>query len=85
MPAWGVLLQLECQYLQMDFCGVVNLVGPIGEALRETFFPMLFREEEVGADFRKILGHSIKRGGLGIPEPRSSAESAYNTSKVASG
>ena len=59
-------------------------MGPIEEALREKFSPLLFGGEEITADFRKILGHSVKHGGLGIPEPRLSAESAYNTSKAAS-
>ena len=36
-------------------------------------------------DFQKILSHSIKHGGLVIPDPRLSAEIAYNASKVASG
>ena len=45
-------------------------------------FPSLFRGEEIGADFRKILGHGVKHGSLGIPDPRLSAESAYNTSKA---
>ena len=58
-------------------------MGPIKEALRENFFPSLFRGEEIDADFRKILGHGVKHGGLGIPDLRQSAESAYNTSKAA--
>ena len=37
--------------------------------------------EEVNADFRIILGHSIKHGGLGIPDPQMSTEIAYNNSK----
>ena len=45
---------------------------------------MLFRGEEINADFWKILGHSIEHGGLSIPDPWLSAESAYNTSKAAS-
>ena len=45
---------------------------------------MLFREEEINADFCKILGRSIEHGGLSIPDPWLSAESAYNTSKAAS-
>ena len=79
-----MLLQLEWQYLQGTVPGVGNLVGPIEETLREKFFPSLFGGEEITADFRKILGHSVKHGGLGIPEPRLSAESAYNTSNAAS-
>ena len=59
-------------------------MGPIEEALREKFFPSLFGGEEIDADFRKILGHGVKHGGLGIPEPLLSAECAYNTSKASS-
>ena len=59
-------------------------MGPIEEALREKVFPLLFGGEEITADFQKILGHSVKHGGLGIPDPRLSAECAYNTSKVTS-
>ena len=61
------------------------MVGPIEEYLLETFFSAIFRGDEVEADFHKILVHSVKRGGLGIPDPQFSAESAYNTSKAACG
>ena len=80
----GMSLQSEWQYLQRTVPGVGTLMGPIEEALREKFFPSLFRGEEIDADFRKILGHGFKHGGLGIPDPRLSAESSYNTSKAAS-
>ena len=59
-------------------------MGPIEEALREKFFPSLFRGEKITADLHKILGHSVKHGGLGIPDPRLSTECAYNTSNAAS-
>ena len=42
-------------------------------ALREKFIPAIFRGEEINADFQNILGHSIKHGGLGIPDPQFSA------------
>ena len=45
---------------------------------------MLFGEEDINSDFWKILGHSVKHGELGIPDPQLSAESAYNTSKAVS-
>ena len=61
------------------------MMGPIEEALREKFFPALFGGEEINANFRKILGYSVNHGGLGITYPPLSAESAYNTSKAASG
>ena len=59
-------------------------MGPIEDSLRETLCPALFVGEEVSSDLREILGHSVKRGGLGIPEPRLSVERVYNTSKAAS-
>ena len=36
------------------------------------------------AGTRGLLGHSVKHGGIGIPDPRLSAERAYNTPKEAS-
>ena len=78
-------LQLEWQYLQRTVPGVGTLMGPIEGSLREKLFPTLFGGEEINANFRQILGHSINHGGLGIPDPRLSEESAYNTSKAASG
>ena len=78
-------MQLEWKYLKRTVPGVGTLMGPIEEALREKFFPALFGGEEVDADFRKVLCHSVKHGGLGIPEPRLSEEISYNTSKADSG
>ena len=75
-------LQSEWQYLQRTVPGVGTLIGPIEDALREKIFPSLFEGEEITADFRKILGHSVKHGGLGILDPRLSVESAYNTYKA---
>ena len=51
-------------------------MGPIEEALREKLFPALFEGEKINTDFRKILGHSVNHGVLGIPDPRLSEESA---------
>ena len=57
-------------------------MGPIEEALREKFPPSLFWGEEITPDFQKILGHSVKHGGLGIPEPQQPENCADNTSKA---
>ena len=57
-------------------------MSPIENALINTFLPAIFRGGEVYNDFQKILGHSVKHGGLGIPEPRFSLERVYNTSKA---
>ena len=81
----GMSLQIEWQNLQRAVPRVGTLIDPIEESLRDKFFPALFRGEEMNANFRKILGHSVKHGGLCIPDPRLSAERAYNTSKADSG
>ena len=51
----------------------VTLRVPIEEAIRKKFFPALFGGEEINADFRKILRHSVKHEGLGISDPQLSA------------
>ena len=81
---FGMSSQLKWQYLQRTVPRVVTLMGPIEEALRDKLSPALFGGEEINANFQKILGNSVKHGGLGIPDPRLSVESAYNTSKAAS-
>ena len=81
----GISLQLEWQYLQRNVPGVGTLIGPIEEALREKLVLALFRGEDINAYFFQILGHSVNHDGLGIPYPRLSAESSYNTSKADSG
>ena len=80
-----MFLQLKWKYLKSTPPGVGTLMGHIEEALKETFFPAVFGGEEVDTDFRKILGHVVKRGGLGIPDSRLSSQSAYNTSKESCG
>ena len=65
----GILLQLKWKYLQSTVPGVGTLMGNIEEALREKFSPPLFRGDEINADFWKTLGHNVKHGGLGIPDP----------------
>ena len=81
----GMSLQLEWQYLQITVPEVGTLMSTIEEAIREKFFPALFGGEEINSKFRQILGHSVKHGGLVIPNARLSAEIAYNTSKADSG
>ena len=48
----GMSLQLEWLYLQRNVHGVGNLMDPIEKALREKFFPAIFGEEEINADFK---------------------------------
>ena len=60
-------------------------MGDFEDFLRVTFFPALFGGEQFDSSFRKILGCRVNSGGLGIPETRLSAESAYKNSKGTSG
>ena len=46
-----ILLQLESQYLQRNVPRVGTMMGPIEEALRDKFFPVLFGGEDINADF----------------------------------
>eukprot|EP00957_Ditylum_brightwellii_P085560 6507902-Ditylum_brightwellii.AAC.1 len=59
-------------------------MGPIEEALRRHFFPALFRELDPGEmeKKRELWGHSVKRAGLGVPDPTSMVEHCYATSRV---
>ena len=63
------MLELKWKYLQRTVPGVISLMGPIEYSLREAFYPALLGREEVIANLRDILGHSVKCGGLGIPDP----------------
>ena len=81
----GILLQLKGQYLQRAVPVVGTLMGRIEEALREKFFPALFGGKEINTNFRQILGHSVKHGGLVITDPHLSAEILYSTSTASSG
>ena len=83
----GMLLHLECQYLQITVPGVGTIMVSIEEALRKTFFPSFLLGEGggVNADFCKTLGHSIKCGGLGIRDTQLSVDSSHRAFKAAFG
>ena len=70
MLAWEFRCNFEWQYLQRTVPIVGTLMGTIEESLREKLFPALFAGEEINGNFRKILGHSVKHGGLCIPDHR---------------
>ena len=72
----GMSLQSEWKYLQRTVPKVGTLIGPIEKALSDIFFPLLSGGEKITDNFWKTLGHSVKHGGLGIPDPRMSEECA---------
>ena len=47
-----MLLQIEWKYLQSNVTGVGTLMGPIEDALREAFFPVILLGEEISATLR---------------------------------
>eukprot|EP00957_Ditylum_brightwellii_P010950 829266-Ditylum_brightwellii.AAC.1 len=72
-------LQAEWQYLQRMVPGVGAHMGLLEEALRTVFFPAFFGEA-IGDDLRSLLCHSVKRAGLGVPNPTEATERSYSTS-----
>eukprot|EP00957_Ditylum_brightwellii_P124408 9482137-Ditylum_brightwellii.AAC.1 len=62
-------------------------MGPIEQALQEVFFPALFRELDPGegGEMRALWGHSVKRAGLGIPDPTQMADHCHETSQACCG
>eukprot|EP00957_Ditylum_brightwellii_P157622 11996682-Ditylum_brightwellii.AAC.1 len=54
-------------------------MGPIEEALRLHFLPALMGGP-VSEELRVLMAHSVKRGGLGIPNPTVVADHSYATS-----
>ena len=63
----GMSLQLEWKSLQRTVPRVGAMMGPIEDSQRDTFFLALFGGEDINADLRIILEHSVKRGELCIP------------------
>jgi hypothetical protein len=72
-------LQAEWQYLQRTVPGAGEKMGPIEEALKEHFLPALFGGK-VDADLRELVGHSVRNGGLGLPDPTLTAARNHETS-----
>ena len=75
-----MLLQLEWKNLKRTVHGIGFLMELLEAALREDFFHALFGGKEVNDGLREIIGHSMKHGGLGIPEPRRTAVQGKKTS-----
>ena len=71
MPLLVVAIKLKWKYLNKTVAGVGTLMGTLKESLRMTLFPALFGGGGwVDAEFKKIIDHSVKCGGLGIPDRR---------------
>jgi len=80
-----ISLQAEYQYVQRVVPGTAEFFAPVEAAIRTLFIPALLgiQANEVDADLRDILSHSVKNGGMAIRNPVGSAEHVHEASKAA--
>lgn len=83
--AFTFCLQGEWQYASRVVSDVAPHLAPIERAIRNEFLPALFDigSEDIDAQLREILSHSVKKGGLGACNPVDSAPCSSDTSKKA--
>ena len=75
-------LQAEWSYLQRVVPGVGHLMEPIETALEEVFIPALFGDSTPDMEnIRVQLSLTVKKAGLGIPNPTLTAASQLETSR----
>ena len=74
------LLQTEWQYLQRAVSRIDDAFGPVGEAIRKDFLPKLFGVESITSDLQALTCFSVKRAGLDIPNPTTTAGRCHETS-----
>jgi hypothetical protein len=79
-------LQGEWQYLQRVTPGTEDAFAPLEEAIAQIFLPALLEEPaENIAPLRSLLALSPRQAGLGVPSPRVTAESSYQSSVKSTG
>ena len=67
------------KYLKNTISEVGLLVWYIERSLKRKFLSIIFCGGEVDNSMQEILGYNIKRGGLGIPDPRISVGKIHRT------
>ena len=79
-------LQAEMQYICRVVPGVGKLLEPVEAAIREYLIPALFKLEpgELKEDFRILLEHGVKQGGMNLKNPSKGAERLLQASTEAS-
>ena len=75
-------LQMEWRYLQRVLPEAGKHFRPIEEAIRSTFLPALFGPHVPApeAKDRDLYGIPVRKAGLGLPNPATSAQECYMTS-----
>ena len=79
-------LQAEWQYLCRCVPDVGKHLGPVEAAIKEFMIPALFDMEasEVKDDFRRLLEHGVKQGGMNLRDPSKGADRLLQASSEAS-
>ena len=79
-------LQAEMQYICRVVPGVGKHLEPVEMAIREYLIPALFELEpgELKTDFRILLEHGVKQGGMNLKNPAKGAERLLQASTEAS-
>ncbi|KAL7447678.1 hypothetical protein ACHAXS_000063, partial [Conticribra weissflogii] len=79
-------LQAEWQYVCRVIPGIAQDLAPVEAAIRSDFLPALFggtTPMSIDDDFRRLFGHSVKMGGIGIWDPTKAADRLFEASKEA--
>jgi hypothetical protein len=78
-------LQNEWQYLQCVAVDMGSFFAPLETAIRRKFIPTLLGigSWEIDGDYRELLMHSIKKGGLTLWNPVDTAYFVHDASKQA--
>ena len=83
--AFTFCLQGEWQYVQRVVPGTAAHFGPLEEAIRDRLLPALLAipRDDISAEFRQVLTHSVKTGGLAVRNPVKTGVANYATSQLA--
>ena len=65
---------------------IARYFEPLEKAIRQKFLPALLDvpTDFIGGEFRELLGHSVRTGGIGVRNPVTTAGAAFRTSREAS-
>ncbi len=78
-------MQNEWQYVQRVVANTAPFFSPLEEAIRMHFLPALLGvpSVEIDGDYRQLLTHSVKLGGLTIHNPVDTAPRVHKASLAA--
>ena len=78
-------LQSEWQYISRCVAGVEEFLQPVEDAIREYFLPAILQEraDNIDDEFRTLLGHGVKQGGINVRNPTLTASRLFESSEAA--